>query len=237
MISILMPLFNGQEYLRDSIASVLAQSFQTFELLIGINGHDQETANRLVAYISLIFPDPRIKTHILEERGKIKTLNKLVSLSQFDIICLLDADDIWTRQKLQKQLQVRDRFDVIGTDANYIGDKFTSPKIFLGHLPSDIFSFQNPIISSSVMMKKADAVFDEKWDGLDDYNLWIALNQQGKTFYNVPEVLVLHRLYSSSFFNRSNKDVSDQLLHSLPPLSDERRAELGARMDWGMWIL
>ena len=237
MISILLPLFNGQEYLQDSIASVIAQSFQTFELLIGINGHDQETANHLVAYISLIFPDPRIKTHILEERGKIKTLNKLVSLAQYDTICLIDADDIWCRQKLEKQLKVRDRFDVIGTDASYIGDQFGSPRIFLGRLPSDIFSFQNPIISSSVMMKKADAIFDEKWDGLDDFNLWIALGDQGKTFFNVPEVLILHRLYSSSYFNRANKDAADQLMHSLPALNEERRVELGNRFAWSFWEL
>lgn len=237
MISILMPLHNGSEFLRKSTKSVLNQTVPDWELLIGLNGVSPQETEEVVAKIDKLH-EPRIRVMSFTERSKSKTLNALTNQAKYDIICLLDVDDGWAPQKLEKQLPFIERYDVVGTDCNYFGKKRGSPGIFLGELSLPMFSFQNPVINSSVMLKKADAYWDEEWEGLDDYNLWVELLAKGKTFYNVPEILTRHRIHKRSYFNNNNEEMHQKLmLEKLTKLDDEQLLMLGKIMDEKTWKL
>ena|ERR1017187_2367158 len=210
MISILMPLYNGAEFLYRSAASVISQTYSDWELLIGVNGLEEQECNRIIDKMNALHDD-RIRVVSFSHKGKSKTLNELLAVSKYDVICLLDVDDRWVPQKLEKQLTYINDYDVVGSDCRYFGKKFGSPRIFLGKLTAPMFSFQNPVINSSVMMKKNGVHWEEEWEGLDDYNLWVNLLHQGKEFYNVPEILVYHRIHGKSYFNHSNEDLSQRL--------------------------
>lgn len=232
-----MPLYNGIEFLDESVASIIGQTCTKWELLIGINGHSGPAAAELIAKIKA-FKDKRIKPVLCSSVGKSKTLNKLTWHAQYEYVCVLDVDDKWLPTKLEKQLPLIARYDVVGSDVEYFGDKDGAPGLFLGKLSKAMFSYQNPIINSAVMLKKCDAWWDEAWEGLDDYNLWIELLKRGRSFYNVPEILVNHRLHSASFFNNKNDEMASKLLkEKVRKMTDQEYSELGDIMDHKKWVL
>jgi len=236
MISILMPLYNGAEFLQDSITSILNQSFKDWELLIGINGHNEQECE-IISNTIKEFNDDRIKVFPLPlVKGKVKTLNILKEQSKYDYICLIDVDDYWFPEKIAKQLLYYNKYDVIGSDCSYIGNKLGTPGLFLGKLNYKMFSFQNPIVNSAAMMKKDDAWWDEAWEGLDDYNLWIHLMNKKRTFYNVPEILISHRIHDNSYFNNVNEEMKNKLFdEKLQRLDDVDYGQLNAILNDKKW--
>lgn len=236
MISILMPLYNGVEFLHSSLLSISNQVFSKWELIIGINGHDNVSSKEIIKIVRS-FKDNRIKV-TFTKKGKSQALNALVKLANFKYICMIDVDDIWLPNKLQQQLDLITKYDVVGTDVEYFGDKTGSPGLFLGKLSTPMFSWQNPIINSTVMMKKSDAQWDEAWEGLDDYNMWIELLKKNKTFYNIPNILARHRLHDKSYFNNKNGEMNQKLLdEKVAKLTEEELLHLTEIMDNKKWEL
>lgn len=232
-----MPLYNGIEFLDESIPSIIAQTCTKWELLIGVNGHKGEDLKAIVAKIKS-FKDKRIKIILCSSKGKSKTLNTLTWHAKYEYVCVLDVDDRWLPEKLSRQLPLMNKYDVIGSDVEYFGNKTGTPGLFLGKLSKTMFSYQNPIINSAVMIKKCDAWWDPAWEGLDDYNLWIELLKLGRTFYNIPEILVNHRLHDASFFNNKNDAMAEKLLkEKVKKMSEQEYADLGQIMDNKKWVL
>jgi len=217
-VSILMPIYNGIEFIDESVTSVIQQTYTSWELIIGINGHpfnsivyqkakEYEMKDKRIRVIE--FP---METII----GKSNTLNAMIPFCHYDWISLLDVDDIWNNKKLEYQMPFTKEYDVIGTRAIYFGDTSLH-----GHIPNiptgDIsvipsFLDGNPIINSSVLLKKELC----HWDAntvLEDYDLWLKLRYITKCrFYNCFSVLVKHRLHDDSAFNSKGNSSG---LHAL----------------------
>ena len=206
-ISILIPLFNGIEFIQECFESVEKQTNKKFEVIIGINGHphNSETYKYASEYKSDII---RIIEY-LDVKGKSKTLNMMVKDAKYDVICLLDIDDKWHPKKLEYQVKLKSKYDVLGTVCQYFGDNNIIPKIPLKEIDPDTFLTINPVVNSSCMLNKSDC----KWRDhiLEDYDLWLKLNHQNRTFYNIPYILTYHRIHDKSFFNNSNNDYVDDL--------------------------
>ena len=206
MISILMPIYNGVEFIRESIPSVLSQTVDSWELLIAINGHPPNSTvyQAVLNYISTL-NDSRIRLFDFHEcKGKSATLNQMLPECAYDYVALLDVDDIWLPLKLEAQLpfcQKSENYDVIGTKCVYFGDTNNIvPNIPTGDITSFNFLKVNPVINSSALIKKELA----SWDCstmLEDYDLWLRLWKQKYRFYNCADVLVKHRIHRSSAFN------------------------------------
>jgi len=212
MVSILLPTYNGEKYISESIDSIKNQSFQDWELLIGFNGTTDGTKKIVEEY-----SDNRIRSFDYGfDKGKSKTLNKLLKESKYDFICLQDDDDVWDPFKLEKQLPSMEEHDVVGTFINYInenGDFVGTPSLSIIH--HDIcnlsLSGNNQIANTTTMFKKLDTLEIGGWkegiDGMEDYDFWLRLIRMNKKFYNIPEKLVLHRIHSNSNFNTSKYDL------------------------------
>jgi len=204
MISILMPIYNGIEYIDDSVWSIIKQTYTSWELIIGINGHPADSIVYLLAKeYEFNYPQIRVVDYP-ELKGKSVTLNKMLHLCNYDHVALLDVDDIWLPTKLEKQLPFL-HYDVIGTQCIYFGERFTGvvPPIPTGDLSNISFLQENPVINSSAIIRKSDCYWNTM-DFYEDYDLWLRLWKHGKTFYNIPEVLVKHRIHASSAFNSKN---------------------------------
>jgi len=235
MISIIMPLHNGIEFLKESISSIINQSFINWELIIVANGLTTLKINDIIK-ITSSFRDNRIKCVRINKRGKIKALNKGIAYAKYKHIALLDVDDIWEPKKLEKQLPFLNKYDVIGADVEYFDEHHGSPNLFLGRLIKPMFIWQNPLINSMVLLKKEDAWWDESWEGLDDYNLWLYLLNKNKTFYNVPEVLGKHRIHKKSFFNNKNEKLHKEFKVKLGSLDEEEIKYLESIIDSKEWL-
>ena len=92
-----------------------------------------------------------------------------------------------------------DNYDIIGTRCHYFGDRNDQPSIPGGDLKNHNFTNVNPIINSSCLIRKPLAIWEE--NGIEDYDLWLKLWKQGKQFYNVESIQVMHRIHQDSAFN------------------------------------
>ena len=212
MISILLAVYNGEKYIKHSIESVLNQSFKNFELLIGFNGTTDDSKKIVSNY-----DDNRIKTFDFgDDKGKSKTLNKLLSYSTYNWIAIQDDDDVWLPNKLEKQLVYIENFDVVGTFIKYIdehGNYKGNPNLSTEHneILHKSFMGNNQVANTSAIFKKEDALQVGGWrndiDGIEDFDFWLKLMRQGKKFININEFLVEHRLHNKSNFNTKKYDL------------------------------
>ncbi len=204
MISILIALYNGYEYLDESIQSVISQTYTEWELLIGVNGH---SLNSDIYKLAKEYENDKIKVYDLNVQGKSNALNELIKYCKYDYIAILDVDDIWLPYKLQYQVMYIDTYDVVGSNCIYFGMLNNNPGIPMYDISQFDMRICNPIINSSAIIKKELCY----WNGniLEDYDLWIRLRKLNKKFYNCPDVLVKHRIYLESEFNSktTNEDI------------------------------
>lgn len=204
MISILMPIYNGIEFLEESLPTILYQTYKDWELIIGINGHPY---NSKIYQIAKKYENDKIKVYDLYNiKGKSEALNEMLKYAKYNWISLLDVDDKWLPKKLESQIQYTDNFDVIGTMCKYFGDKNDVPNIPVGDISNINYLQVNPIINSSVLLRK-ELCWWEPGNILEDYDLWLRLWRQNKRFYNVFEIQVLHRIHKSSAFNAQGNNI------------------------------
>lgn len=208
-----MPIYNGIEFICDSVPSIIQQTYGDWELLIGINGHPE---NSEIYKIAKTYENENEKIKVFDFyniKGKSNTLNELIKYCKYDYIALLDVDDIWHHQKLEVQTKFLNKYDVIGSNCVWFGDRTgIVPPIPQKDFTYFDFAQVNPIINSSVVLKKNLCFWDSSIC-LEDYDLWIRLRKQNKRFYNCPEILVKHRIHNQSAFNsKGNNNVVPNLL-------------------------
>jgi glycosyltransferase involved in cell wall biosynthesis len=230
MISILLPIKNGIEFLDETLASIIAQKYTNWELLIGINGFPQNSVTfQKAQFISqsicktILYEGTEQKIRIFdlpEIQGKGNTLNKLMEYTNGSYIAIIDVDDIWMNDKLLLQYPYMGKYDVIGTRCVYFGDinGIIQPPV-TGDITNFDFKLVNPIINSSALIR-AELCY---WKDiiLDDYELWLRLRQENRTFYNLADILVKHRIHKSSAFNSSGNHLSvEDLLLQFPKFEE-----------------
>ena len=212
MISILLPIYNGIEYIDDSVNSIINQTYNNWELLIGINGHNE---NSDIYKKAKLYENKSNKIKVYDFyniKSKVDTLHELLKVSKYDWISLIDVDDIWLKNKLYKQSEYMKNYDVIGTYAHYFGETDGIPKLPLYDISNMNFIQSNPLINSSVLLKKELCFWDKFYEGIEDYELWLRLRKQNKNFYNLPDILVRHRIHKDSQFNTKNHNEKMNIL-------------------------
>lgn len=214
MISILLAVYNGEKYLSQSIESILKQTITEWELLIGFNGTSDRSKE-----IAYQYKDNRIKIFDYgPDKGKGKTLNKLIVQAEYDWCAMQDDDDVWLPDKLEEQLNIEltNSYDVIGTHILYIDQHNSTiggPTLAVNH--SDIKRLTllhniNQIANSSSIFKKEKiqkiSGWNEEIDGVEDLDLWKRLLSTDCKFINIPKFLTLHRIHKNSNFNSKNRN-------------------------------
>lgn len=226
MISVLLPIYNGERYIKQSLTSVLNQTFQDFEILIGFNGTTDNSRQIVNSVLFEGISDPELlyeiqnKVRIFdygEDKGKAKTLNKLLKEAKFDIIALQDDDDVWHSNKLEKQIPFIQEFDIVGTFLSYINHNGLLTKNLTLEVEDQFIKYKslergaNNVANTSTILKKSVAFEVGGWrediDGIEDFDFWLRLMRIGKTFKNVPEFLLFHRMHTDSNFNTKNYDL------------------------------
>ena len=227
LISILIPLYNGIEYLAETCESVANQTYQSWEVLIGVNGwpENSEIYQQACQICAQTFKNQKYQVFDLHTiQGKPKTMNELTKLAKGDWLALLDADDLWEPSKLEIQSRYFDKYDVIGTQCVYFQNLSGSPRIPFGDISSVNFWTVNPLLNSTILLRKS-IVQEIPWNGLyrglEDYELWLSLryDRKGTRFWNCSEILMKHRIYPQSAFNTTNSN-------KLPEFLQEMKAKL-----------
>jgi hypothetical protein len=201
LVSVVMPVFDGETYLAQAIESVLGQTFQDFELIAVDDGsHDGSSA--IVERFSR--EDPRVRLISNEKNlGISATLNHGWRAARAPLIARLDADDISLPDRLARQVAFLDAhpsvavvggalvtMDATGRRGSVIRFPTTSRAIrstLLRH---------NCLAHPSVMLRRValEAVGGYRFDCHEDYDLWLRLSERFE-LANLPEPLILYRLH------------------------------------------
>jgi hypothetical protein len=204
LVTVLMPVFNAERYLRLSIESILGQTFADFEFLI-IDDGSTDTSRQIVGS----FGDPRIRLVAnVVNMGITETLNLGLQLASGDLVARQDADDISDPKRLERQVDFfRDHpaTALIGTQGYAIDS--AGRKVGSIIKACDWASirwkmlFDNEFIHTSVMFRK-DIVWGvcggyQKILYCEDFDLWSRVLLQFPVA-NLPVPLVRYRVYSDS---------------------------------------
>ena len=216
--SVLLAVYNGEKYLKKAIESVLNQTYTNLELLIGLNGCVDNSLE-----VAKSIKDDRIKIFDYGmDKGKSKTINKLLNESTGNWIAFQDHDDIWVNTKLEDQLALTKYYNIIGTQLSYIdeNDKFIQDWP-LAESPDDIYYLsvmlgQNQIANTSAIVKKTCFVeaggLDESIIGIEDYDLWLKLmTKYNHKAINIENYDLLHRIHKGSNFNTNQYNIEELL--------------------------
>ena len=201
LISIVLPVYNAEQYVKDTIKSILIQSYQNFELIIINDGSTDNSEEYIVQ-----FKDTRIKYIKNEKNLKlIQTLNLGLSVAKGKYIARIDADDIALPNRFEKQIDFLENnleYGIVGSFAETFGSK----KEKLTFVQEDLeirFALltHNPFVHSSVMIRnqiliKNKLSFDLNQLHVEDYDLWIKILKYSKGKI-LPNILIKYRIHES----------------------------------------
>ena len=197
-ISVIMPVYNAEEYLTDAIKSVLKQSFDDFEFIIINHGSTDKTLS-----IILSFDDNRIV--LLENEGNlVDALNLGLSSSTGEYIAFMNAEDIMHVDKLKIQyalMESEPSITVCGSLVSIFSDTTvaTVVKTTSGLLSHPILSLlkENVLFRSTAMLRakfiKNNRLKYEYGISAEDYKLWFEIAKLGGVFYVDTQSLLYHR--------------------------------------------
>lgn len=207
-ITILIPVYNGIEFLEECIDSVKVQTHSDWDILIGVNGHGPEGGHVAKQARQIASSDSRIRVIVQPPplEGKSASLNDLLNYVRGEWVCLLDCDDTWMPTKLTEQIQAFEGKAkgalVIGTFCEYFGTMQGSPAIPGEWIHPAVLQTVNPIINSSSLIHRSLCYWEGKYT--EDYHLWMRLALLGIRLYNVPRILVRHRIHPTSAYNSAH---------------------------------
>lgn len=198
MISVVMPVYNAEKYLKESIDSILNQTYTDFEFIILNDGSTDNTEKIILSY-----DDQRIVYVKNEENLQIvKTLNKGIAISKGKYIARMDADDISLPERFEKQIKFMESnvdISVCGSFLETIGKE--EKRIWKYPItPESIkvtLMFNSPLAHPSVIIRKSffdKAVYSLEYQKAEDYYLWVENSNESK-YANIPEVLLYYRLH------------------------------------------
>jgi glycosyltransferase involved in cell wall biosynthesis len=219
LVSVLLPVYNGEEYLAEAIQSILDQTYKRFELIIINDGSSDRSAE-----IIRSFRDDRITALDQENCGLASTLNRAISMARGKYLARQDQDDISLPQRFEKQVAFLDshpEYGMVGTWAE-IWDNIRKTERVHRH-PVDSLTlkfellFNNPFVHSSMMIRKAaiEKVGMYSTDKLrqppEDYELWSRMARYYE-IANIPETLLIYREVPKSMSRMGTNPFLDKLL-------------------------
>ncbi len=198
-ISVIMSVYNQEEYVEAAINSILQQDFLNFEFIIVDDASTDQTRNKLKQ-----FKDPRIKIFCNSQNiGLTKSLNKALKLTTADIVARMDGDDVSLPYRLSTQFNfLKEHPDIALVGSSYyLIDKKNKilSTVKVPTTPDEISIFlsqQNCFGHGTVMFRKEAILkvggYDEKFYYAQDYDLWLRLEKRFK-IANIKEPLYLWR--------------------------------------------
>lgn len=204
LISVIIPVYNGKKTIRETIESVLNQTFYDWELIV-INDGSQDSTFEIVSSIQ----DPRVKIFSYPNAGLAASRNRGIAQACGEYISFLDADDLWTPDKLEAQLtalQENPQASVAYSWSDYIdessqflrrGSHITvNGDVYAKLLLTDFFeNGSNPLIRRQALT--AVGGFDGSIDTAADWDMWLRLAARYH-FVAVPSPQILYRVSASS---------------------------------------
>lgn len=200
-VSIILPAYNTSRFLRETLDSILRQSYNDFEVLALNDGSTDATGIILDEYADR---DKRIIPIHQDNIGLVASLNKGIQLARGAYIARIDGDDPWMDNKLQEQIDafkadpslvlIGGGFEIINVDGYYL--ETVMQPLFDEDIRRSLY-LRNVFGHSAVVFKKSAAItaglYSDKYGPTEDYDLWIKLSKIGRVA-NLPRPVYRYRI-------------------------------------------
>ena len=211
LVSVVLPAYNAQATLAESIQSVIDQTYTHWELIVINDGSTDQTENIIKS-----FEDERVKYYCNDGNKRlIYTLNRGFDLATGKYIARMDADDVCFPCRFEKQVAFLEKHqDVIvcGTFMEMFGaesglckyktDDVSIKEAFLTHT-----CFGHPsVMINRDLWKNASVRYDSSFKNAEDLKLWLDLMPYGR-FANIPEVLLKYRISETQCTNYGHDEM------------------------------
>jgi len=201
-VSVIMPAYNAEKYIREAIDSILQQTFSDFEFII-LNDCSADKTEEII----LSYTDPRIRYSKNDRNcGVAATLNRGLALARGTYIARMDADDISLPERFEKQVAYLDAHDSVAVLGCGI-ELFRSAAVVASgwysadaaHMKVDLL-FSCGLAHPSVMMRtdiiRSLGGYDPEFDGMEDYELWCRTAETYE-IVTLRETLLRYRLHEN----------------------------------------
>lgn len=214
LVSIIMPCYNAERYIAQSIDSVLAQTYDDWELLVTDDGSTDKSAEIVQGYCA---QDNRIQLFKHgNNQGIAKARNTSLSQAKGRFVAFLDHDDLWTPDKLEKQVRCMLDNDYPFTYTSYelidnSGASLNKTIRTQGVMDYTRYA-KNTIIGCGTVVVDKNKVGDFRMpqnDTSDDMALWLGLMRKGFKAYPLDEVLLKYRVTKHSASSNKWKAAKD----------------------------
>ncbi|MFH0816513.1 MAG: glycosyltransferase [Methanobacteriota archaeon] len=229
-VSVVMPVYNGERYLRQATDSILAQTFGDFEfIIVSEHGTNAESLAIIQSY-----SDPRIRhIHNTERLGLVESLNLGIREAKGELIARMDADDVSLPERFMRQVDfLRGNADVavLGTAVELVdaaGDKLLNLEFPTSATWAKWQMFFRCSLPHPAVMARRNVLEEHegyRHSGVEDYDLWLRV-VRAHNICNLPEVLLKLRKHDD------NRSLATSYEDALKRAHEEVAAYLGKEVD------
>jgi len=215
VISVVMPVYRNDNYLTESIGSILHQTFRDLEIILICDDPSEKTRAIIAEFQE---SDNRIRVVYQERKGLISSLNEGISLATGTYIARMDADDISYPDRLEKQVAFMEAHPdcaLVAAQVEWINE-FGN---LIGHWKPDlqadtagkirkILPRENCLAHPSVLIRRAVSGryrYNPRQKNTEDYDVWLQMASDNLVLCKVPEILLKLRIHPSSVTSSSKK--------------------------------
>ncbi len=237
LVSIIMPAYNAEKTIKESIQSVLEQTYQEWELLIVNDGSMDNTVSVIESY-----DDKRIKLINQKNGGVSNARNNALRQANGVYIAFLDSDDLWLETKLEKQLQFIKQNDLqfvytksysFTNDSNDIKKYFSFVNLKFKNSEEILIYDFIPILTVLFHrdILKEIGYFDESLQGTEDWDLWIRILQKYEIGF-IKEYLTKYRIIGTGL----SQNFSKHFIEEEKVLAKHRKLYNNSTYKYRMWF-
>lgn len=200
LVSIVTPNYNGAKYLRETLESVLAQTYTNWELIVVDDGSTDDSLELVRS-----FDEPRFRVFVNERNsGAAVSRNVAIEAARGKYIAFLDGDDLWDEKKLERQIAFMQEKDAAFCFTHYYVDKPNGRGVYAPKRETygyrDIL--KGSVIGCSTVLYDAEKLGKrymptEAWKR-EDLGCWLDILRGGERAYCMPEPLTTYRVRGDS---------------------------------------
>ena len=216
MVSVIMPCYNSEKYIRESIESVQRQTYKNWELIVIDDGSKDSSATIVRAFVE---KDSRIKLLKQKNAGSASARNNGIREAEGQYIALLDSDDIWFEDFLKEQIEFMNEKGALCVSCSYKRIDEYSKEILHPICAKEKITYRDMMIMNYIGC--LSGLYDTSQYGKiylheelksirDDYAYWIDIVKLVGNVYGNPKVLCAYRVLSTSTTGNKRKLIKKQ---------------------------
>ena len=226
LVSIVMPVYNGERFLEETINSILNQTFKNFELII-INDGSQDNTLKIIKKHR---DDRIVLINNKKNLGSTDSINIGLKIAKGKYIASCNSDDVSHSKRIEVEFNYLEKHPdifLVGTSAVFIDEAGNEIRRFRKYDDYELLAWRLrkscSIIYPSIMFRNQGFILDKDFGGATDYNFYYTLLLNGKRLTNLPYFLVKYRVHPRNmtvYNNKKQEEMAKKVIENFKKLPD-----------------